>query len=154
MKKATKLFAALSAAMLLGCAVSAPAYAAETAPQGYLLGDVDMDGKVTVDDAWLVLREYSGLMIKLPASLTADEAAVGNVLKCDEDPSDDHLCICDALCILQFYTETLENPGQTVTWESFLGEKFVENRVLPVDRGDYELKFSEEKGDYIVVKKG
>ncbi len=51
MKK--KLFAALSAALLLGSTAVSPVSAAET----YKKGDVNMDGEITVADAQLVLIE-------------------------------------------------------------------------------------------------
>ena len=52
MKK--KLFAALTAALMLGSTMAAPVSAAET----YKKGDVNMDGEITVADAQMVAREY------------------------------------------------------------------------------------------------
>ncbi|MBR6107207.1 MAG: hypothetical protein IKQ39_04280 [Oscillospiraceae bacterium] len=60
MKK--KILAILSAAVLGCCALTAPAFAEETAApetkQTYQPGDVDMDGEITAKDASLALKLY------------------------------------------------------------------------------------------------
>ena len=67
MKK--KFFAALSAAVLLFGALTAPA-AAETK---YRKGDVNRDGEVSVEDAQLALKDYVEYLLGLNDHILDDE---------------------------------------------------------------------------------
>ena len=101
MKKLRKLLAAVSAAVLAVCSVSASAFAADEihVPTGeervargfepvyalgedlslYSLGDVDMDGEVTAYDAMVILDQFLFSMLGFPDILTADQLKLADL---------------------------------------------------------------------------
>lgn len=158
MKKIVKMtFAALTAALMLSTAVTAPVCAAEKkSPVGYVLGDINMDGRIALDDCLIALQYVTNaMMMDVPNELTAEQIALGNVWNSVGASIPMALSLEDALCILQHYSaEYLISKGEPVNWETVLGKEAVEKQVLTADRGDYTIEFSEEKGDYVIVQKG
>ena len=121
MKK--KFFAALSAAVLLFGALTAPA-AAETK---YRKGDVNRDGEVSVEDAQLALKDYVEYLLGLNDHILDDEQQeLADVTDIDNgDPEKRYgriskVTLDDAVYILQYYTACLsdENLKDTdiLTW--------------------------------------
>lgn len=104
MKK--KLFAALSAALLLGSTAVSPVSAAET----YKKGDVNMDGKVDVEDAQLVLIEsVNHICAGRDPEFTQEQEELAGVLEQtypfpfsfrESTP----YSLADAQCILMYYS--------------------------------------------------
>lgn len=107
MKK--KLFAALAAALLLGGTMAAPVSAAET----YKKGDVNMDGVIGLEDAMLVLQEYTAVVVAhLPHDLTDEQLQLARVhpeIKRTLS-SDEHL-LDDAWTILMYYTASITDSA-------------------------------------------
>lgn len=73
MKK--RFCAAIAAVMMLGTILAMPASAAET----YQKGDVNMDGKIDVEDAQLVLQAYVEYFTGNSCILNDDQIALANI---------------------------------------------------------------------------
>ncbi len=107
MKK--KLFAALTAALLLGSTMDAPVSAAET----YQKGDVNMDGEITVADAQMVLREYANHIVAgLKPEFTPEQEELAAVLGLTHpypfsSRESTPYSVVDAQCILMYCTAEL-----------------------------------------------
>ncbi|HBI84663.1 MAG TPA: hypothetical protein DDX71_00025 [Ruminococcus sp.] len=156
MKKTVKMtFAALTAALLAGSAMAAPVCAAAPSPVGYVLGDYDMDGEITLYDALDVLRVYNdSVLLRMPNAASEAEMALGNVMYDPSvDPGKDSLDLGDALAIAQHYTAQLLSGGKYVSWEGVFREDLFETFVLSLDRGAYKLVFDETAGDYVIAEK-
>ena len=148
MKKLRKLLAAVSAAVLAVCSVSASAFAADKyhyptdeewieksyAPEYalgedlslYSLGDVDMDGEVTAYDARMILTQFCISMIDLPDILTEDQLKLANVDgKSSQDYSNPERWFSvdayDATLVLRY--AALRSAGYEFSMEEFLAEK-------------------------------
>ena len=106
MKK--KILAILSAAVLGCCALTAPAFAEETAApeteQTYQLGDVDMDGEITAKDAQRTLMAYARMIVGNPTLLTDEQIELSHVLGL-ETPG--KVYVVDAQLILQYSVRKL-----------------------------------------------
>ena len=105
MKK--KLFAALTAALMLGSTtMAAPVSAAET----YQKGDVNMDGDITVADAQMIQLEYTNhILAGRNPEFTPEQEELAGVLEQtypfwysfrESTP----YSLADAQCILMYYT--------------------------------------------------
>ncbi len=109
MKK--KLFAALTAALMLGSTMAAPVSAAET----YKKGDVDMDGQITVADAQLAIMDYTMRVVSklLVGELTQEQFELGLICPKAQAGSfnDDMKELIGAQIILMYATECLTNPS-------------------------------------------
>ena len=160
MKKIVKMtLAALCAAVLTGSAVTAPVCAAgEKSPVGYVPGDINMNGRVAMDDCLIVMQAVGSALLDEPCSLSAEQLAIGNVW--DIHLQNMHniplqVDLFDAFCIVQYYSaKYLFNNGEPVNWETVLGKDDIEKHFLTAERGDYTVEFSDEAGDYVIVKKG
>ena len=106
MKK--KILAILSAAVLGCCALTAPAFAEETAApeteQTYQLGDVDMDGEITAKDALLVLRACVKKLALRPCGLTEQQVQLSHISGKERA---DYLYVQDAQGILEYAVHKL-----------------------------------------------
>jgi hypothetical protein len=152
MKKIVKMtLAALCAAVLTGSAVTAPVCAAD-AEKHYVLGDVDMDGKIDLKDALTAIQEYTDITLfhKEEHVLTGEAFALAKTI--DNDCTE--LGILDAFGILMYYTRKQLEGNETVTWKTLFGEEYFAAHIDSIDRGDYELIYDEAVGDYVIVKKG
>ena len=117
MKK--KIFAALTAGLMLCGMLTAPVSAAETEVQ---MGDVNMDGAVDIADAQLVLADYVHLMCFSESKLTEEQQALGNVdnktstmkLKHMDEPVMLQADLQDAVLILGYYTKHLTDENLTL----------------------------------------
>ena len=99
MKK--KIIAALCAAIMAVCGLCAPVSAEST----YKKGDVNMDGKVDVDDAQLILQEYCCAgVVAMPLSFTEEQmelaAITGRGTKIPRDNVDLPFSVADAQTVL------------------------------------------------------
>ena len=104
MKK--KAFAVFAAALTALCCLAAPSAAAESQ---YQMGDVNRDGRVSLNDAQLALREYcTSTLGQHPLGTFLDDeqralAMVGDRSTMSEE-AQDHVVFQDALMILWYYT--------------------------------------------------
>gem|GEM_PF-2563219 len=137
MKK--KLFAALTAALMLGSTMAAPVSAAET----YKKGDVNMDGEITVADAQMVLEQFTVFLCGkvegcvdyeqhkdesdyLYYHLTAEQeqlaSITGGTTKSLEPElhADIPFHVLDAQCILMYSTEKLAGKEVPDNIEDFV----------------------------------
>ena len=107
MKK--KLFAAFAAALMLGSTMAAPVSAAET----YKKGDVNMDGVIGLEDAMLVLQEYTAVAVAaLPHSLTEEQLQLARVHpEAKRTRSSDGHLVDDAWTILMYYTASITDSA-------------------------------------------
>ncbi len=111
----TKLFAALTAAALLCGVMTAPA----SAEQKYQMGDVNMDGEVSIEDPFLILMEYvEHCVATKPHILTPEQLALADVDGLSyttwwgEEASVD---VTDSQCLFRFYVYTVSDPDQKGT---------------------------------------
>ena len=115
MKK--KLFAALTAALLLGSTMAAPVSAAEI----YKKGDVNMDGDITVADAQMILVEYVCVNVSgNPATFTAEQEELAAVLNKKHTNAYGHefrFNASDATAVLQYSTAIM--AGASLDSDSF-----------------------------------
>ena len=116
MKK--KLFAALTAALLLGSTtMAAPVSAAETCKKG----DVNMDGEITVEDAQMILVEYVCVNVSgNPATFTAEQEELAAVLNKKHTNAYGHefrFNASDATAVLQYSTAIM--AGASLDSDSF-----------------------------------
>jgi hypothetical protein len=148
-KTVKKAFAALTAALMLGTAATAPVNAADTL-KNHMLGDVDMDGVISLEDAVIALKEYTYVTLYHEEHvLTGEQFALAKV--CQNEDAEIHMN--DAWGILVYYTnKTLFN--QDINWKTLWGEAFFTAHIAEADRGDYELIFDEAAGEYVIAKKG
>ena len=112
----TKFFAALTAAALLCGAMTAPA----SAEQKYQIGDVNMDGEVSVEDPYLVLIEYVDYCVgcAMEHVLTPEQLALADVDGLSRMTSWGEPCsvtLEDAHCLFRFYVYTVSDPDQKGT---------------------------------------
>ncbi len=147
MKKLRKLLAAVSAAVLAVCSVSASAFAAdkyhyptdeEWLERGfapvyalgedlslYSLGDVDMDGEVTAYDACVIQHNYTALLAGFSDILTEDQLRLADVdgesvwFKSGEKWI--AATAVDATLVLTY--AGLKNAGYEFTFEEYLAEE-------------------------------
>ena len=114
--KHTRLFAALAASAMLCAALNFPS-AAETT---YRIGDVNMDGEVSIEDAMLALKEYTYVKVAhFPHVLTEEQQKLADVIAdhdelpggrgSDPDKLSGVTC-CDAQVIWIYYVECVANP--------------------------------------------
>ena len=82
----------------------------------YLLGDINDDGEVSVEDAQLALLEYVNAMTGLESSLTDKQKLAGDV------NGDKEISVEDAQTILLYYVSNTLS-GESVTWDDLLGRK-------------------------------
>ena len=103
MKK--KLFAAIAAGAMLCGMLTAPVSAAET----YQKGDVNMDGVIDVEDAQLVLQEFTWAMVGIDYGLTNEQlelaSIVGKTTKIYRSEKEIPIGLLDANVILLYYLE-------------------------------------------------
>ena len=82
----------------------------------YLLGDINDDGEVSVEDAQLALLEYVNAMTGLESSLTDRQKLAADV------NGDKEISVEDAQTILLYYVSNTLS-GENVTWDDLLGKK-------------------------------
>ena len=82
----------------------------------YLLGDINDDGEVSVEDAQLALLEYVNAMTGLESSLTDRQKLAADV------NGDKESSVEDAQTILLYYVSNTLS-GENVTWDDLLGKK-------------------------------
>jgi len=99
-----KMIAVLSAAVLCCGALTAPVFAEEEPAKEYMLGDVDGDGEVTVDDAQLVLLSLVHSLVRNPIELTDEQVERSHVLGLEKEG---YLYITDAQAILMYSVNKL-----------------------------------------------
>ena len=103
MKK--KLFAAIAAGAMLCGMLTAPVSAAET----YQKGDVNMDGVIDVEDAQLVLQEFTWAMVGIDYGLTNEQlelaSIVGKTTEIYRSEKEIPIGLLDANVILLYYLE-------------------------------------------------
>jgi len=99
-----KMIAVLSAAVLCCGALTAPVFAEEEPAKEYMLGDIDEDGEVTVDDAQLVLLSLVHSLVRNPIELTDEQVERSHVLGLEEEG---YLYITDAQAILMYSVNKL-----------------------------------------------
>ena len=103
MKK--KLYAAIPAGAMLCGMLTAPVSAAET----YQKGDVNMDGFVDVEDAQLVLQEFTWAMVGIDYGLTYEQlelaSIAGNTTQIFDSEKVIPIGLFDANVILLYYLE-------------------------------------------------
>ncbi|MCR5305243.1 MAG: hypothetical protein K6E36_01910 [Oscillospiraceae bacterium] len=147
MKKLRKLLAAVSAAVLAVCSVSASAFAAdefhiptdeEQRERGYApayalgedlslysLGDVDMDGEVTAYDACVIQYNFTALLAGFSDVLTEDQLKLadvdGEAVWDESEQKWISATAMDATLVLTY--AGLKNAGYEFTFEEFLAEK-------------------------------
>lgn len=102
----------------------------------FLLGDVNDDGEVSVDDAQLTLLEYVEVMSGLKGSFTEKQKLAGDI-NGDRDVSVD-----DAQNILIYYVSNTLS-GEHVTWDDLTGKKAAPPR--PVQQFIRRLLFRRER---------
>ena len=78
-------------------------------------GDVNGDGKVSVDDAQLTLKAYTERIAGNDMKLTAEQIKAADV------NSDGEISVDDAQNILKYYTEK-SVAGKDITWDDILGK--------------------------------
>ena len=81
----------------------------------YMLGDVNEDGEISVDDAQLTLNAYVKIMAGRDSGLTDQQAKAANVNK------DNEVSVDDAQMILLYYVRNTLS-GTTTTWDELLGK--------------------------------
>ncbi len=84
-------------------------------------GDLDGDGKVSVEDAQLTLNAYAQTVAGMDSGLTETQKAAANV------NGDKEVSVEDAQLILLYYVNNTL-AGTAVTWESLLSPEKPENR--------------------------
>ena len=94
-----------------------------------LLGDINEDGEVSVEDAQLTLKAYTKRIAGLDMGLTERQITAANV------NGDEELSVDDAQFILRYYTEK-HVAGKDITWEDVLGRKPQPRPVLLTLRED------------------
>ena len=99
-----KMIAVLSAAVLCCGALTAPVFAEEEPAKEYMLGDIDEDGEVTVDDAQLVLLSLVHSLVRNPIEVTDEQVERSHVLGLEEEG---YLYITDAQAILMYSVNKL-----------------------------------------------
>ena len=80
-----------------------------------MLGDVNEDGEISVDDAQLTLNAYVKIMAGRDSGLTDQQAKAANVNK------DNEVSVDDAQMILLYYVRNTLS-GTTTTWDELLGK--------------------------------
>jgi len=99
-----KMIAVLSAAVLCCGALTAPVFAEEEPAKEYMLGDVDEDGDVTVEDAQLVALSFCRALCMLPVELTDEQIERSHVLGREEEG---RVYLTDAQAILMYSVNRL-----------------------------------------------
>jgi hypothetical protein len=179
-KMMIRIAAAFAACTMTVSAVSATATAAETEPAAkYLLGDVSMDGKIDLDDV-ILIADQCCLSFTLGLTHETDVAGVlftetqnilGDICGNDYQPKDlypnymsdfglvdTRVSLYDVLAIIDYYTQKELLSNTDYTWAEFGkftyadGTTFLD-RMMSVDRGDYELRWDDAFGDYVVALK-
>lgn len=82
----------------------------------YLLGDVNDDGEISVEDAQLTLIEYVNSISGLESDFNEKQKLAGDV-NCDNEIS-----VEDAQTILLYYVSNTLS-GESITWDDLLGRK-------------------------------
>ncbi|MBR6107208.1 MAG: hypothetical protein IKQ39_04285 [Oscillospiraceae bacterium] len=115
MKK--KILAILSAAVLGCCALTATAFAEETAApeteQTYQPGDVDMDGEITAKDALMALQDYVDQLANKESRLIEQQLSLSVVIHL-ENQSGQRPTIWDATCILRYAVDHTAGKNTTM----------------------------------------
>lgn len=116
--KKTAFFAAMAATVMLCGAVTVPAAAEETT---YRMGDVNMDGEISVEDAMLVLREYTEYTVVQNSHILKDaQLKLADVIPdCVQNVEPDEvkyarlagISAADAQAILCYYTQCVADPA-------------------------------------------
>ena len=81
-----------------------------------MLGDVNNDGTVSVEDAQLALLAYVQTMAGMERNLTEQQAKAADI------NGDKTVSVEDAQIILIYYVSNTLS-GQNVTWDELLGKK-------------------------------
>ena len=81
-----------------------------------MTGDVDGNGKVSVEDAQLALLSYVQTMAGLESVLTEQQANAADINR------DNTVSVEDAQMILIYYVRNTLS-GKNVTWDELLGKK-------------------------------
>ena len=82
----------------------------------FLLGDVNGDGKVSVDDAQMTLKAYTFRIAGKEMNLDERQIKAADI---DENAI---ISVEDAQLILKYYTQKTV-AGKDITWEDILGKK-------------------------------
>jgi hypothetical protein len=156
MKK--KCLLAFTATMVLACSALSPVSAEEAS---YLMGDVNLDGAVTAEDAQLVLKDYTEVFCLNSGILTDVQRQIANVdgethmmtpmpktpelqVKMTSD-------ILDAAFILHYYVAAMLDPS--TSWEDVLGRNPAVTEEVANYLRTHKLIFDEETGKYIFVER-
>ena len=183
MKKTTiRIAAAFAACTMTVSAVSATAMAAETEPVAkYLLGDVSMNGKIDLEDVNMLIAQYTFSTLLQIDSKKEENGLFnemqnilgdigGNDLQPESSPYpgytndygdyiDTRVSLYDVFSVLEYYAQKELLGNADYTWAEFGKEVYSDDstaldRMMSVDRGDYELRWDDEFGDYVVALKG
>lgn len=156
MKK--KCLSAFTAAMVLACSLLSPVSAEEAS---YLMGDVNLDGAVTVEDAQLVLRDYTEVFCLNSGILTDVQRQIANVdgethmmtpmPKAPEFQVEMTSDILDAAFILHYYVAAMLDAS--ASWEDVLGRNPEVTEEVTNYLRTHKLVFDEETGEYTFVEK-
>ncbi len=98
-------------------AVTTTAGSGVTPPESKILtGDINNDGKVSVEDAQLALKAYTNRIAGKGTGLTEEQVKAANV------NGDEELSVDDAQNILKYYTQKYV-AGRNITWDDIFGKK-------------------------------
>lgn len=150
-----KLFAALTASLMLCGMLTAPVSAAETDVK---MGDVNLDGVVDVADAQLTLQEYVMLVLSHHAEgiLTPEQRQLALIIPPEyreqEYITDDNrsLLLC-AQTILEYYCAHLVNPD--ITLEQTVGRELEVDIAFKEFIKQYSFVFDEQTNSYVKIEK-
>jgi hypothetical protein len=148
--------------------------------QKYLLGDVDMDGKIDLDDVIMIMEQYNFSCLlhidpKKAGDVLLDEMQIligdlcGDDRRSEYEPYpgftddagvyvDTRISSFDICGVLEYYAQKELLGNTDYTWAEFGkftyddGTTFLD-RMTSADRGDYVLRWDDEFGDYALVPK-
>ena len=116
-------------AVQVSCTDGAVILTAEETP-AFLLGDVNGDGEISVEDAQLTLIEYVNTMSGLDSGFSEKQKLAGDI------NGDKVISVEDAQNILLYYVSNMLS-GQNVTWDELLGKN------KPADSLPFLMKLEE-----------
>ena len=148
-----KLFAALTASLMLCGMLTAPVSAAETDVK---MGDVNLDGVVDVADAQWILMDYVSLMCRNKGHLTPEQRTIGNVDGKTETsrqyPEIEYVAsIEDAYHILRYYCAHLVNPD--ITLEQEVGRELEADIAYKEFFDRYYIIYDDETKSFVTIEK-
>jgi hypothetical protein len=177
-KMMIRIAAAFAACTMTVSAVSSTAAAVRTeAPAKFLLGDVSMNGKVDLDDIIIMMIQYDNSFLmrlthetdKQGVLLTEMQNILGDICGNDWQTNypgymtdlgyvDTRISIYDVLFIVDYYIQKELLGNADYTWQDVAERINADgttnlDRMMSVDRGDYELRWDDAFGNYVVALK-